>query len=181
MKKLKFIAIDPSLCNTAIVYGVIKKGKLVPKGWKIITTVKSTIKSIRVSSDLVNRCTVINNELNSFIKEFKPKVCFAETPSGSKSHNAAISYGVSCFTIALMNPPAIQLTPVEVKKRTVGKNTATKNEMMSWADTNYPDFPYERNKQGALIKARMEHVCDAIAIADAGLQTDQFKQLISAL
>jgi hypothetical protein len=51
---MKFISIDPSLSNTAIVWGEIVDGNIIPKNWKIVASKKSTVK-IPVMQDRLNR------------------------------------------------------------------------------------------------------------------------------
>lgn len=176
-KTYKFLAMDPSLANTALVWGYITDGEIEPVDWILAVTGKSKNKQVRVSSDTVDRCKHTIGFINEVLEDWKPDICFAETPSGSKSSNAMKSYGVSCAYIALMNPPAIQVSPTELKQATVGKNTASKQEMMDWAESLHPDFPWERKKDGTMVVGRMEHVADAIGAAYAGIQTDQYAQI----
>ena len=173
---IKFISIDPSLANTAIVRGTIENNELNLKSYELIQTEKSKVKSIRSSSDLVNRCRLIHEALQKTITEYNPDVCFVETPSGSQSYSGALSYGISCYTISLCNPPAIEVTPTEVKKFTVGSKTATKKEIITYVGEKYVNF-LETKKDGSFVEGRMEHVADAVCIAEAGIKTSQFKQL----
>jgi len=176
-KETRVLVIDPSMANTGFVWGVIENGKFVPQDWSLVKTEKTKNKQIRASSDTVSRAKQVIDEIFAKTEEIKPIITFAETPSGSQSSNGMKSYGLSCAFIALLKPDAIQVTPTEVKKATVGRINASKDDMMKWVETNYPNFPYERNKKGDLIKARMEHICDCIAIAHAGMKTAQYKQI----
>lgn len=181
---MKFISIDPSLRNTAIVFGSIIKDdgsyKLNPEGYELIVTKKSSNKKIRASSDLIERCRALNERISKFVKEYQPSIVFAETPSGSQSFRGGLSYAVSCYLIATVDPPAIELTPTEVKKKTVGKNTATKKEMIQYVVDNFPEFELpmkmQKGKQ-SVVEGKAEHICDAICAGVAGLQSNQFEQL----
>ena len=174
---MRFISMDPSLRNTAIVWGDIVDGKVIPQDYKISITSKDDSKKIRVSSDTISRVRKTLSLIAEIIAEVKPTICFAESPSGSKSSSAMMSYGVSCCFIAAMTPPAIEVTPTELKMGSVGTKTASKTEMIEWAVNTYPDFPFEKKPSGEVVVGRMEHVADAIACAAAGIKTPLFKQI----
>lgn len=176
-KTIRFIAMDPSLANTGFLWGEIINDEPKLLGWEVIQTSKTNNKQIRASSDTVERAKATIEAINRITESVNPTVTFAETPSGSQSSNGMKSYGLSCSYIALLKPSAIQVTPTEVKKATVGKKTASKEEIMSWAEKQHPYFNFERNKTGELIKARMEHICDCIAIVHAGIKTSQYEQI----
>lgn len=173
---MKFISIDPSLRNTAVVWGTIENDVLVPTDYKIAITQKNSDKKVRASSDLIARCRTLITEVSSIVNAFNPQIIFVETPSGSQSYHSAVSYAVSCALIASIIQPAIEITPIEVKKGTVGKKTASKEEMIEWAISTYPDFPFEL-KGGKPVKSRVEHVADAIAVAHVGIKNSQYIQL----
>lgn len=159
----KFIAIDPSLNNTAIVWGyILDDGRIQPVDYEISITKKSKEK-IAVAQDIVNRASQTMNMLRDRIFNWSPDYCFGEFPSGSQSSSAMRSYGVSCCYLAML-PNFTGVTPNEVKKVTGIKN-ASKDDMMEWAERAYPKFPWERKKDLSLVKGRMEHVADAVAVA----------------
>lgn len=177
---MKFISIDPSLRNTALVYGVIEGGKLVPKGYKLITTEKSKGKKVRVVSDLIVRCRTLREGVQQFVREHKPDIIFTETPSGAQSFHSGVSYAVSCYLIASVDPPAIEVTPTELKNSTVGKKSASKKEIIEYVRTNYPNFalPMKTVKgKESVVVGKAEHICDAVCAAEAGMQTNQYKQI----
>jgi Holliday junction resolvasome RuvABC endonuclease subunit len=78
--------------------------------------------------------------------------------------------------IATLSPSPIQVTPIEVKQATVGKKTASKQEMIDWAYAKHPEANGWELRNGSPLK-KMEHVSDAIAIAYAGIKTDEFKRI----
>lgn len=176
-KEIRFLSIDPSMANTAFVWGVIKDRKITLHNWSIVRTKKEKTKKIRASSDTISRAKEIIQELFRVTDFVNPEITFAETPSGSQSASGMKSYGMSCAIIALLNPDAIQVTPEEVKKLTVGKKDASKDQMMAWAENGHKYFGFERKKDSSLNKSTMEHVCDAIAIVHAGIQTKEFAQI----
>lgn len=178
---MRFIAIDSSLANTGVATGEIND-EGVPKVTRIELheTKKSKNKQIRASSDAIERCRTTFKFIQDLIESFKPQVIFVETPSGSQSSNAMKSYGATCMLIGAINPPPIEITPIEVKVSTVGKKTASKDEMIAWAIAKYPNLEWHRNPDGSL-KNKNEHLADAIAIAYAGVKTNQFNQLKSLI
>jgi hypothetical protein len=77
--------------------------------------------------------------------------------------------------------PFFEMTPTEVKLAGVGKKTATKQEMISWATKQYPtaNWPYyKRNGVLLISEAEAEHQADAIGAIHAGLASTSFNQLL---
>lgn len=178
---MKFVSIDPSLKNTAVVAGEIEGKALKPKLSFLVQTEKTKNKQVRASSDTIQRCKQIYERVNNFISEYSPNVVFAESPIGSISFKAAVSYSASCFLIATIEPTPIEMTPTEVKVGTVGKKTATKEDMINWCLENYPPFILEKNKNGTINKSKSEHLADAMAVAHCGVNSDQYRQLVGLL
>ena len=172
---IKFISIDPSLRNTAIVFGMINNDVIKLGGSAIIHTTKTEHKQVRASSDLVERSRSLLNGVKKYIDIHKPDIVFAETPSGAQSYNSAISYAISCAIIAIVEPQPIEVTPQEVKTITGLKNPS-KKEIIDLVNSKYPDF-LPKKKDGKILLAEAEHFADAIIIAEAGLKTKQYLQL----
>jgi Holliday junction resolvasome RuvABC endonuclease subunit len=181
---MKFIAIDSSLANTGIAIGNIKveypKTIIEIESIHLVETKKSKHKTVRVSSDTIARGKQTYNFIQGFIKMYNPTVIFVETPSGSQTSSAMKSYGMTCQLIATLTPPPIEVTPHEVKMASVGKKTASKDEMIKWAEYLYPHVEWDKNKDGSL-KNKNEHMADAIAIAHAGVRTQEFERIQSML
>lgn len=172
---MKFLSIDSSLANTGIAIGKIHPDKKVSVlGIELHETKKTTNKQVRASSDTIARGRSTYKFIQEVIKEWNPDFIFVETPSGSQSSAGMKSYGMTCQLIATLNPKPIEVTPDEVKKASVGKKTASKQEMMEWAYNLYPDVNWDINKSTGQLKNKNEHMADAIAIAYAGIQTDDF-------
>jgi Holliday junction resolvasome RuvABC endonuclease subunit len=177
--KIKFLSIDPSLAHTAIVVGELVDGEINLINWIQIDTEKSKEKSVRSSSDLVSRCSEIYSKVQEVVNQENAKIIFVETPSGSQSYSGALSYAISCYTIATINPSPIQVTPIEVKKLTIGTKTASKVEIINYVHKKFPKF-LKTDKNGNPYK-NMEHVADAVCIAEAGLKTKIFNQIKSLI
>ena len=175
---LTVVAIDPSFRNTALVAAVLVGGKVTRILDAVtIKTEKTKNKQVRASSDAINCCRKLSEEVQEFIKKHNPAVVFAETPSGSQSASSMKGYGISCFLLATINPPPIEVTPYEVKMASVGKKTASKKEMIEWAFNLYPSAPWVIDKKTELPQMNQEHVADAMAVIHAGLNTQEFVRI----
>lgn len=164
---MKFVSIDPSLSNTAIVWGEIVDGEIVPENWSIVTSKKSASK-IPVMEDRLNRIKDIFTAVDKVLEEVNPGICFGEYPSGSQSSSASVSLGISLSILAKL-PNLIAVTPMAVKK-IIGAGIISKDQIMEYCLNKYPDFPFEKKKDGTLVKARMEHVADSLVICEAGIK-----------
>jgi len=164
---MRFVSIDPSMSNTAIVWGNIDGNKVMPIGWEVVSSKKDKKESVAIDS--INRAREVIKTIQEKIEYFNPQICFGESPNGSKSSSAMRGYGMSCCFLALL-PNPVFVTPFDVKKFVNGTNSASKDDVMKLAEELFPDFNFERSKDNKLIKTRMEHVCDALIIACSGLK-----------
>jgi hypothetical protein len=153
-----------------------------------IDTEKDKSKQVRRSSDDLVRCQKIIEVYHELVRPCT--VVFAEIPTGAQSARAAFSFGAVTALVASCPVPVIQVQPSETKMATVGTKTASKEEMIEWANEAYPHGPFERYPKDKFVKGKLirragdivdseEHVCDAVAVAHAGIRTDQFKQLLA--
>ena len=73
------------------------------------------------------------------------------------------------------------MTPTEVKLAGAGKKTATKEEMINWAASQYPkaNWLYQKRNGVKCLVNKNEHLADAVAAIHAGIQSETFKQLLS--
>lgn len=176
LKKCRFLSIDASFSNVGVAIGyLLSDGTIDVKEIYLCTTEKSSVKTVRASSDTIRRCKESYTFLHKLLADWEPNVVFAETPIGSQSANAMKSYGVTCMLLASTTPPAIEVSPTEVKIAATGKKAASKREMIDWATTRYPKVSWDvyRNK----ITNKNEHPADAIAVAHAGVQTSEYERL----
>lgn len=183
----KFIALDPSMTNTGIVVGVIKNDKIEEITHILLSeTKKSSDKKVPSGIDTINRCRTAFDVIREAIQVHKPRVIFAEMPSGSQSAAAMKSYGVTCMMLGALRPVPIPVTPTHVKKASVGRKNASKADMIRWAFELYPDLSWlkgSKNKMeiiapdGKYLGNKNEHIADAIAAAHAGVETDDFKRI----
>lgn len=133
-------------------------------------------KEVRKSSDDLRRARELHDAL---IRECGGTfLAMAEVPSGSQSSRASWSLGIAVGILAGCPVPVIQVSQLEVKLASVGKKTASKDEMIEWARSLYPHANWLTHR-GKLTKSN-EHLADAIATVHAGVRTETFKLLCSA-
>ncbi|WP_140335309.1 hypothetical protein, partial [Vibrio parahaemolyticus] len=138
MKKLKVLALDPSLQNFGMVKGFIDIDdddfpftieQMVLQESKGAD--KKTAKVVRKNSDDIRRAKSLHKALHEMLKDVN--MVFVEVPVGSQSARSMASYGICVGIIASINKPMIQVTPTEVKLAAVGCKTASKQDMIDWA------------------------------------------------
>ena len=180
---IRFTAIDPSLNNLGLAlmeYDPIKNLLSVVK-IKLVQTESLMEKKTRRNSDDLRRADELLAGIQSFEK--LSDLMIAEVPVGTQSSRGAISNGICIGVLAAITKPLIQVTPAEAKKATVGRGTASKDEMIDWAVRNYPDAEWLRRKlKGkSVLVDKNEHMADAIAIGHAGILTQEFKAAVAMM
>lgn len=190
-RTLNIVGLDPSLSN----FGIAKaKLDLDTMEFDITDLVlvqttnekdKKLKKQVRKNSEDLDRAQLLHKGLQDGCEG--AWLAIAEVPVGSQSARAMASYGVCIGILAACPIPLIQVTPNEVKLAGFGVRTATKEEMIEWAMSKYPNAPWRvqtqngaKHKKGDP-KADNEHLADAVAAIEAGIQTDQFQQLVSMM
>lgn len=181
---MKVMGIDPSLRNMGFAIGnlAIEGGAGVITNVsevELVCTEKSKQKGVRVNSDDFTRARTLSNNLDRLIKKHQPKIIFIEMPHGSQSAASMKSYGICLGVLAQIRLPIVQLRAEEVKVLTVGTKTATKQEMIDWATGLYPSINWLR--QGKRITQANEHLADACGSLHAGVQVQQFEDIVAFL
>lgn len=179
LMKIAVSAFDPSLAN----FGMARLSldlqtlRFEVQALQLVQTEKKASKQVRQNSDDLRRA----RELAIAFQEFAAltKIGFAEVPTGAQSARAMYAFGVSVGLLAACPVPLIQVQPHETKLATVGTKTASKEEMIEWAVETYPEAPWLKHIRGGkeVVGNKNEHLADALAIAHAGVKTDQFQQL----
>lgn len=183
MARLNVLGCDPSLRNWGIAAGQYDTdtGELTIKVLRVTRAdipagrqVRQNSKDLACAKQLYEGCAPFLPAVN---------VTFVEVPHGSQSARAMASYGVCVGVLGSLRANGntfIELTANEVKLKTVGKKTATKEEMIAWAMQRFPGAPWPYH--GGKVNAGMaEHMADACAAIVAGIATDEFKQLVAVL
>lgn len=147
----------------------------------LVKTTKSKDKRARVSSDKLERAEALSA---AFLKMAQGvNAIFSEVPSGAQDANSANAFGIVVGILAAAPVPVTQVMPLETKEATgLGKN-ATKAEIIAWAVAKYPHHTWLRargNPNGPLV-ADNEHLADAIAVAEAGVLTDEFRRSLALM
>ena len=174
------VSFDPSLANFGMAALILdfETMQLSVQDLVLTETERRVNKMVRQNSDDLRRARDIHATYTKFAQ--RGKIAFVEIPTGAQSARAAFAFGATVGLLAACPVPIIQLQPSEVKLATVGTKTASKEEMIEWATKKYPDAPWLRTKAGRLLNSN-EHLADAVAIAHAGIVTDQFLQLVAMI
>lgn len=120
--------------------------------------------------------------LREVIGENKIQICVGEIPCGSQSSRACTSAGV---VVGLLGSVAsfcsiCGVTPVQAKKASVGSKTASKEDIIVWAQQTHPEVQFRtRTLHGQQVVMKdSEHEADSIAIVTAALDTEEFQTLM---
>jgi Holliday junction resolvasome RuvABC endonuclease subunit len=176
---VKVLGIDPSFANMGFARGAIDIDtmEISIENLLLLKTESQADKDVRKSSDDLRRAKELHSALMQQSKDCA--LIMAEIPHGSQSARASWALGISVGVLAACPVPIIQLTALQVKMATVGRKQASKAEMIEWAVTKYPSAPWAIRK-GVPIQSN-EHLADACAVIHAGIEHDQFKQLLALL
>lgn len=183
MALLKVLGLDPSLRNWGIAAGTLctETGKLIIKTVQVICADVPKGKQVRQNSKDLDSAKQLMEGVLPFLEH--ANLIFVEVPVGSQSARAMASYGICVGvlgSIRARGTPFFEVTPIEVKKATVGSKTATKDDMIEWAMSAHPEAPWPlQTIKGvqSVIKGKAEHMADATAAIRAGLLTNEYKQL----
>jgi Holliday junction resolvasome RuvABC endonuclease subunit len=176
---LTVVGFDPSMSNWGMVKGSldINSGSLSITNMHLqVTEPDAKNKTVRKNSQDLHRARLLVKSVIDF--QSYADLVFVEIPVGSQSARAMASYGMCIGILAAVNSPLIQVTPTEVKLAATGLKTATKQQMIDWATSTYPDAAWLTKKTKGITSFTNanEHLADALATIHAGVNTEQFKQ-----
>jgi len=185
---LKVVGFDPSLRNWGIAQGILTPGST----WDLQILKLSVTQPILPEGKQVRQNSsdlAVAEQLCKAAWEAAQgaQAIFVEVPHGSQSARSMASYGVCVGVLGALRTagiPFFEVTATEVKMASVGIKTATKEQMIAWAVSKYPNagWPYYQEKGVQLLSAaKAEHMADAVAVIHAGLATNQFQQLLPLL
>lgn len=191
IQTLKIVGFDPSLRHWGIV-----KGTLAVKRDSGIINTSLYVDEMTVTEAVLSKGKQIRQ--NSLDLETAQQLCagaleaakdaqaiFVEVPVGSQSARAMASYGICVGVLGALRAtgiPFYEVTPAEVKLSTVGKKTATKEEMIEWAVKQHPEAPWPTYKEHGVNRinaGKAEHMADACAAIYAGINGNLFKQMLN--
>jgi Holliday junction resolvasome RuvABC endonuclease subunit len=182
---MKIVSVDPSLRNFGIVVADldIDTMKFKIADMRLVESEDNAkkAKTVRKNSDDLRRAKLLHD---GFVEACKgANMAFVEVPVGSQSARAMASYGICIGVLAACPIPMIQLTPTEVKLAMTGEKTATKDEMIQAAVKAHPYARWMTRKvRGELtLLSSNEHLADAVGAIAAGIQTNEFKGMVSMM
>lgn len=165
------IGMDPSLCNWGLCRGTVEHGHLSVDTLAICQPKPD--RAIARSLDDLRRVSTLLDFLGSHLDG--NAITVVEIPSGTQSARGMFNYGMIITTLAFLKKRGfapILVTPWQVKKIATGNPEASKEEMIAWATSKFPDAPWpviRRNGHLQINASKAEHTADAVAIAYAGI------------
>lgn len=177
MVRFRVLGIDPSFRHFGVAKAILAwdghQATVEDLTVGVCHTAKTTEKQVRVSSDNIRNARQIHNFLMEQVAW--ADVVISEIPTGAKSAKASHGFGICVGLLATIQKPLIEVSLQEVKKAAVGKVTASKKEIMTWAQLRYPDAGWTG------VQNSDEHPADAIAAIHAGLKKDDFRILATGM
>lgn len=177
--KIPILACDPSFTAWGMAKMTLDLDTLELELEELILTEteKTKVKQARVTSDDLVRSTKLYRAFHK--AAIGRQLVFSEIPSGAQDAKAARSFGIVCGILGGSPTPIVQVMPLETKAVVI-KN-ATKPQMIDAMFAKYPHSTWMRlgDKPTGRLLAKNEHLADAIAVAEAGILTDEFRRLIS--
>ena len=183
-KTMKVVGFDPSLRNWGIAEGTLDTlGYLTVDRISVTQPLLPTGKQVRQNSKDLETAKQLTEAALEAAKG--AKAIFVEVPVGSQSARAMASYGVCVGVLGALRAtgiPFFEVTASEVKLIATKNKLATKADMIGWAKQLHPEANWPTYKEHGveiLSAAKAEHMADAIGAIYAGVNTNEFKQLLS--
>ena len=177
--KIKILGLDFSLSNLGCAECTydLTIGKLEVVDLKLYTTANQAGKKVKQSEDDLRRGREMYANVQRMIQGYD--VVIAERPGGSQDNRSSMASGIVLGVLASI-PSLIEVTPIDVKKAVLGRNSGSKEEMIETMVNAYPDAPWPRRKfKGEMrVMNQAEHMADSIGVIHAGMLTNQFKQAV---
>jgi len=177
MQSINILGQDPALSNYGLAMVAVDPttGEMKPMWIDLVETKKSTIKSVRASSDKMARARKIIIKVRD--AEHECNMIAAEIPTGAQSASAANALGIALGIAAGHSKPLIQVSAAEAKKAATGYSDASKFDMVNWAYTQWPDLGWVKGRSASMptgLANKNEHMADALAIVKAATLTSEF-------
>lgn len=177
------IGLDPSTANFGIAIATVDivTGEYSVNDLVLIKTEPETKKGVRKDSDDLRRANIVRN---GFVKACEgASFAISEIPFCDPRGYASANFNAGLVTGVLTNCPVplIQVFPQEVKLAFCGSRHAAKEEMIEEAMRRFPSAPWLMTKRkGKMVPTKAnEHLADACAVINCGIQTDQFKAAVA--
>jgi Holliday junction resolvasome RuvABC endonuclease subunit len=181
---IQLTGIDPALRNTGLAHGIydVEAGTLHVSRVLLLQTAGTKAKLVRKSSDDLASARVMHDGIRDFMRTAGASMAIAEVPSGTQSARGSMSNGI-CVGVLASLPLLIEVSPTEVKVASCGHKGAAKEEIIEWAVAKWPEAGWITRKVKGEVKLLNdnEHLADACAALWAGIQTQQFRQMLATL
>jgi len=167
---------DPSI--TAWGWAVVDTANTILAAGCIKTAPEYKKRRIRKGDDTVRRVSEINQTLLRVIKHYKVSYLLTELPHGSQNASAAVMIGIVTGIVQTLSD-ALEIgvewfAEQDAKKCVLGKNSASKQEMITAIDKLY------RVKWKG-VKYQDEAIADALAIHYTALKQSNVLQLFRTM
>ena len=185
--KISVIGQDPSFRNWGLVAGLVDIETFEIEIVDMFVSQESkeskaarAKKRVRQSNQDYDRACRIHDEVTEFVKKHNAKFSMVELPHGGEGLRSMKTNGMCVGILASLRNTGhrvITISERENKMHSLGKASATKQEMIDWAMNRYPNAPWKMRKlKGQLVgvNAFNEHVADAVSALEAGLYHDDF-------
>lgn len=186
VRKINVIGFDPSLTHWGVAKAQVDIDTLEYDVTDLVlveTESESKKMNVRKQSDNLRRAREIWTNINEICADgaiaiTEVPLCNAAMSAYSNERSGIIVGILGAFPI-----PLIEVFPKDVKKLATGSANADKVEMIEWAMGRFPNAPWlMRTLKGKSVPKRdNEHLADAVAVINAGLQTAEFRQAISMM
>jgi hypothetical protein len=181
--KIKIVGFDPSMSNWGICKATLDVATLT---WTVddlilVETESESKKGVIKQSDDLRRAKIVQEGMIEACSD--ASFAISEIPFCNPAGYAGANFNSGLVTgvLASCPIPLIQVFPSEVKQKATGIRSATKGEMIEWAMNRFPDAPWRmRTLKGKRVPtAANEHLADAVASINAGLDSTQLQQALA--
>jgi hypothetical protein len=181
--KIKIVGFDPSMSNWGIAKATLDVATM---KWTVddlilVETESESKKGVIKQSDDLRRARIVKEGMIEACED--ASFAISEIPFCNPAGYAAANFNSGLVTgvLAACPIPLIQVFPAEVKQKATGIRSATKGEMIDWAMERFPDAPWRmRTLKGKRVPtAANEHLADAVASINAGLDSTQLQQALA--
>lgn len=181
--KIKIIGMDPSMSNWGMCKATLD---VTTMEWTVddlilIETESESKKGVIKQSDDLRRAKIVKEGMIEACED--ASFAISEIPFCNPAGYAGANFNSGLVTgvLASCPIPLIQVFPSEVKQKATGVRSATKGEMIEWAMGRFPAAPWRmRTLKGKRVPtAANEHLADAVASINAGLDSQQLQQALA--
>ena len=147
----------------------------------LIETESEAKKGVIKQSDDLRRARIVKQGMLEACED--ASFAISEIPFCNPAGYAAANFNSGLVTgvLAACPIPLIQVFPAEVKQKATGIRSATKEEMIAWAMKKFPEAAWRmRTLKGRQVPTKAnEHLADAVASINAGLDSQQLQQALA--